>query len=70
MKMLFVLIILWTNPNGTNGHLVLKANYPTAEACIDGMNHAAKRSDTLDKVPDDLSFECPNIAQVDPTWLQ
>ena len=70
MKTLFVLIMLWTNPNGTDGHLILKADYTSSAECIEGMNHAAKRSDLLDKAPDDLNFQCTPKDQVDPSWLQ
>jgi hypothetical protein len=70
MKTLFVLIMLWTNPNGTDGHLILKDDYTSEYDCVNGMNHAAKRSDLLDKVPDDLNFNCLLIEQVDPSWFK
>lgn len=69
MKTLFVLLMLWTNPNGTAGHLVLKTDYVSESNCIDGANHAAKRADLLDKQPDDLTFTCQPSGMVDPTWL-
>jgi hypothetical protein len=69
MKTLFVLIMLWTNPNNTDGHLVLKADYTSSQECFDGLNHAQSRSTLLDTVPDDLTFECVSKDQVDASWL-
>ena len=69
MKVVFVLVMLWSNPNGTDGHLVLKSDYASEADCIDGANHASKRADLLDKVPDDLFFECHNKADINPSWL-
>jgi hypothetical protein len=69
MKSLIVLVMLWTNPNGSDGHLVLKADYTSLNDCVVGADHAYKRSDLLDSHPDDLSFACFNKADVDPSWF-
>jgi hypothetical protein len=70
MKTLIVLLMLWTNPNGTQGHLVLKSDYTNAVDCAAGANHADERANLLDKVPDDLVFQCFDKAVIDPTWFQ
>jgi hypothetical protein len=69
MKTIFVLLMLWTNPGGTAGHQVLKADYTSYDACVAGLNHAQKRSELLDSVPDDLNFICLNQADVSPELL-
>jgi hypothetical protein len=69
MNEVLVLIMLWTQPNGVAAHLVLKADYTTSDACIAGLNHAQSRSNLIDQIPDDLTFECVPKADVDPTWL-